>query len=95
MDDLISRRAAIDALYTAAEHWNIAEPYHEGMRTGFLNAARIVLSLPSAQSYTDGEIQTMQDLEQAQLDKAYELGWEEGREALRREIWEDERDRLN
>ena len=49
MSDLIDRQAAIDALDTAAEHWNIAEPYHEGMRTGFRNAARIVLSLPSAQ----------------------------------------------
>lgn len=45
--------------------------------------------------YTDEEIQAMQDLEQAQLDKAYELGWKDGREALRREIWEDGRDRLD
>lgn len=49
MNDLISRQAAIDALNTAAENWNIAEPYHEGMRTGYRNAARIMLSLPSVQ----------------------------------------------
>ena len=30
--------------------------------------------LPSAQPYTEAEIQKMQELEQAQLDKAYELG---------------------
>ena len=30
--------------------------------------------LPSAQPYTDEEIQKMQDIEQAQLDKAYEMG---------------------
>lgn len=34
-------------------------------------------------------------LEEAQPDKAYEKGWEEGREALRKEIWENERDRLD
>lgn len=32
-------------------------------------------------------------LEEAQPDKAYEKGWEDGREALRKEIWENERDR--
>lgn len=31
----------------------------------------------------------------AQLDKAYERGWEDGREAIRREIWEDGQDRLD
>lgn len=34
-------------------------------------------------------------LEEAQPDKTYEQGWKDGREALRKEIWEDERDRLN
>lgn len=33
-----------------------------------------LLSLPSAQSYTEAEIQKMQDLEQAELAKAFELG---------------------
>ena len=47
------------------------------------------------QPYTESEIKSMQDLEQAQLDKAYELGWKEGREALEKEIWEDGRDRLD
>lgn len=32
------------------------------------------LSEPSAQPYTEDEIQKIQDLEQAQLDKMYELG---------------------
>jgi len=34
-------------------------------------------------------------LEEAQPDKTYEQGWKDGREALRKEIWEDERDRLD
>ena len=33
--------------------------------------------LPSAQQYTDEEIQKMQDMEQAQLDKAFGLGRED------------------
>lgn len=37
-----------------------------------------LLSLPSAQpTYTDAEIQNMQDLEQAQIEKAYQLGRED------------------
>ena len=50
MDDTISRQAVIARLDQAAENWNIAEPYHEGMRAGFRNAARIVLEMPSAQT---------------------------------------------
>ena len=41
--------------------------------------------IPSAQPYTDEEIQKMQDLEQAELDKAFELGKEEGRKEAQRE----------
>jgi hypothetical protein len=35
--------------------------------------------LPSAQPYTDEEIQKMQDLEQAQFDKIRELAYQEGK----------------
>lgn len=54
-----------------------------------------LVEIPSAQPYTEEEIQAMQDLEQAQLDKAYELGWKEGREALREETLEYVRDRFD
>ena len=37
--------------------------------------------LPSAQPYTDEEIQKMQDMEQAQLDKAFGLGREDAQPA--------------
>lgn len=47
--DCISRQAAIQVLDNAAEHWNIAEPYHEGIRAGYRNSARLLLSLPSEQ----------------------------------------------
>ena len=37
-------------------------------------------ALPSAEpTYTESEIQKMQDLEQAQIEKAYQVGLEEGR----------------
>lgn len=36
--------------------------------------------------YTDAEIQKMQDLEQAQIEKAYQLGYEEGRNEAQRWI---------
>lgn len=49
MSDLISRQEAIQALDNAAELWNIAEPYHEGIRAGYKNSARLIMSLPSAQ----------------------------------------------
>lgn len=48
MSDLIDRNKAIKLIDAAAENWNIAEPYHEGMRAGFRNAARIILGMPSA-----------------------------------------------
>ena len=81
-DDLISRQAAIDAvreLYIQSPKINNDIVYD----TAIDQAHDALVNLPSAQPYTDEEIQVMQDLEQAQLDKAYELGWKEGREALR------------
>ena len=64
MNDLISRQAAI---YIASGYCHPA------------NVAQELAKLPSVQPephYTDDQIQKMQDLEQAQLDKAFELGRE-------------------
>ena len=58
--DCIERQAAIDALGKDV--------------MGGLNYKRILNSLPPAQPYTDAEIQKMQELEQAELQKAYECG---------------------
>ena len=44
---------------------------------GVLEALEAVEGLPSAPLYTPDEIQTMQDLESAQMEKMYELGKEE------------------
>ena len=74
MDDLISRQAVIDLLKQMRKDGDMV-PW-EGKDV----FARI-RKLPSAQPYTDEEIQKMQDIEQAQLDKAYELGYQAGRAA--------------
>lgn len=50
MGDLIDRQMTVDALDRAAENWNIAEPFNEGIRAGYKAAVTIVLSLPSVQS---------------------------------------------
>ena len=60
MDDLISRQAAIDAINKYACN---TQRIYEAIKT-----------LPSAQPYTEAEIQKMQELEQAELQKAYECG---------------------
>lgn len=43
-----------------------------------------LLSLPSAQLYTEAEIQNMQDLEQAELAKAFELGKQDAQTEITR-----------
>lgn len=72
-DDLISRQAAIDLFPNDVLEWDTFDGYiapHE--------ARRLIEDLPSAQpTYTDAEIQKMQDLEQAQIEKAYQLGRED------------------
>ena len=71
MDDLISRQAAISAI----KEWGLLDGLSEGQAIEILADEEKV---PSAQPYTEEEIQAMQDLEQAQLDKAYQIGVEEG-----------------
>lgn len=71
--DTISRQAAIDFI-NAGHLVNSNEP-----RWSDNEVVNFLKSRPSAQPYTEAEIQKMQDLEQAELDKAFELGKEEGR----------------
>ena len=73
MSDLIERQAAIDE----AEEW-IDAVYCDHDEQRERDAIRHVINgikeLPSAQPYTEAEIQKMQELEQAELQKAYECG---------------------
>ena len=66
MRDPIERQDAIDAL---TEYGNGRAVY-----ISVEEAVRRIEQLPFAQPFTDEEIQKMQDLEQAELQKAYEIG---------------------
>ena len=85
VNDTISRKAAIEAI--KEDKIDLTNPNvvavfkatgdFEKVETQVMTCDRhikILKDLPSAQSYTDEEIQKMQDIEQAQLDKAYEMG---------------------
>jgi hypothetical protein len=65
-NDLISRQEAKNKKVYSQERHEYVIPVAE------------IDWLPSAQPYTEEEIQAMQDLEQAQLDIAYQIGVEEG-----------------
>ena len=92
MSDLISRQAAIDAIYKCMDIYINNLP----VMVDKADAYTALANLPSVQpEFTDSEIQKIQELEQAQIKKAYELGFEEGEESVRRELWEDEQDRLD
>ena len=73
MDDLISRQAAIDALAKFVPYV-IDDISTESYTNGLTDAYNLICQLPSAQPYSEADIQKMQDLEQAEIQKAYELG---------------------
>lgn len=76
-NELITKGAAFDAL-TEIENQYEFEDGHDHLM-GW--AKTKIFALPPAQPYTDAEIQKMQDLEQAQFDTMYQLGYEEGKKA--------------
>lgn len=66
MSDLIDRQAAIDAV-----RGRFSMPVDNLI-------VEVIGNLPSAQpSYTDEQIQKMQELEQAEIEKAFQLGRED------------------
>ena len=72
-DDVISRQVALDALYMP--DYENGEAYSQ-----YVNDKRAIELVPSAQpTYTDEEIKKMQDLESAEIEKAYQLGYEDGK----------------
>ena len=73
-NDMISRQSAIEAIRKLSQDDGYINLPHE-------HVTDVVRALSSAQpTYTDAEIQKMQDIEQAQIDKAYQLGYEDGKE---------------
>ena len=88
--DLIDRQAAIDAL---------ADMHCKSDEDGYVwiirsDAWARIDALPSAEPDND-MIHLQNDMIHLQKEQAYLQGWEEGREALREEMWEDGRDRLD
>lgn len=95
MNDSISRRAAIAYAISGrtrefeGEKWIRVLEVRESLQT-----------MPSAQPYTEAEIQKMQDLEQVEIQKAFELGKSEANmwipvkyrpmDSEEREYWEDQ-----
>ncbi len=89
-NDLISRQAAIDALDEIRHAlWEIDIPsptvseyveHHEQVQSVWKlldKKQKELYVLPSAQPYTDEEIQKIQELEQAEIQKAFQLGRED------------------
>lgn len=76
MSDPIERQAAIDAINKYACN---TQRIYEAIKT--LPSAQ-----PSAQPYSEADIQKIQDLEQAEIQKAFELGKGEGRKEAQPEI---------
>ena len=69
--DLISRQAAIDALYDKGLSMTA---WGELLAMKWSDIQTCIELLPSAQPFTEEQIQTMQEIEAAQIEKAYELG---------------------
>jgi hypothetical protein len=88
MSDLIERQAAIDVLdvlcqehrYRIPGKSETYRPYNEAWQDALDRAECAIGKLPSVQPYTDEEIQKIQELEQAQLDKAFSLGREDAKQ---------------
>ena len=69
--DCISREAAIEII----ESWLFCDDYNEAERNIMGAMQSVLYDLPSVKpKFIDEEIQTMQDLEQAEIQKAYEIG---------------------
>ena len=79
--DLISRQAVLKHIEKIRQKAQMMDDTRRAsiIMNGMYLCEKAVRNQPSAQS--EG--------------KTYEDGWREGREALRREIWEDERERLD
>ena len=72
--DVISRQAAIEAICEDGTMFERQGQYSITMAERKQRDTDILDALPSAQPFTEEQIQTMQELEAAQVEKAYELG---------------------
>lgn len=85
--DTIYRQEAIDVINVLCREHRYRIPgkretyseYNEAWQDALDRAEGAICNLPPAQPYTADEIQKMQDLESAEIEKAYQLGYEEGK----------------
>ena len=78
-NDMISRADALNVLGEEPPVWYDGED-EIAERNQWRRDVDAIKALPSAQpTYTDEQIQKMQDLESAEIEKAYQLGYEEGK----------------
>lgn len=89
MSDLISRKAILKNIEKIRQGVQMMDDTHRAsiVMSGMYLCEKAVRNQPSAQPDND--------MIHLQKEQAYLQGWEEGREALRKEMWEDERDRLD
>lgn len=83
-NDFVRRSDVMDSM---VKEYN--RRYSLGERNGLHLAwiEKAVNDVPSAQPYTDEEIQKMQDIEQEMLEKAYECGREDAKPERKRGRW--------
>ena len=74
MSDLISRAELFDELNRRGVPYNT-------------EVNMVINGMPSAQPYTEEEIQAMQELESAEIEKAYELGRESAQQERKKGKW--------
>ena len=94
MNDLISRSDALSAM------WKALYEYEDKTEKQFIESEELdvwdwFLHRVFVQNMSDIDRQTILALPSAQPSDEYVRGWKEGREALREEIWEDGRNRLD
>lgn len=107
MSELIDRQAAIEAIFKTCRRTcalsHALEKAFERLPSGqpeplTVNFAR-EMDRETIERLKDeiknAPILIMAVNDSAQPDKTYEQGWKDGREALRKEMWQDGRDRLD
>ena len=85
VNDCISRKAAIEALGERPMVW-IGSDYELGAKNQYDADVLALKTVPSAQPYTDEDIQKLQNIEQAQFDKIRELAYQDGKADAMAEI---------
>ena len=94
MSDTINRQDAIDALKICDANYDGANCHKCPLRDERWDGAWQDIVTNCHETLMRDSAKLLESCEKAESE-AYNRGWKEGREALRKEIWEDGRDRLD